>query len=72
MNATQTYLTREGDVLDAIAWRIAGSEYAVHALLAANPQLAHYPARLPAGLLLRLPAFDPPPAQTTRTVRLWA
>jgi len=71
MNATQTYLTRDGEVLDAIAYRVCGSEHAVHALLAANPQVAHHPARLPAGVLLRLPALIPPTAQTTRTIRLW-
>ena len=68
---TQTYLTRDGETLDAIAYRVYGTEQAVHALLAANPQVTRQGAELPAGLTLALPA---PPAATTQpaTVRLWA
>jgi len=72
MNNVQTYLTRDGEVLDAIARRLAGSEHAVHALLAANPHITRLPARLPAGVLLRLPAPLPPAPAPTRTVRLWS
>jgi len=73
-DSAQTYLTRDGEVLDAIAYRMCGSEHAVHALLAANPQVARHPAKLPAGVLLRLPAQSPhAPIQTQpmHTVRLW-
>jgi phage tail protein X len=63
------YLTREGEVLDAIAYRLYGTEQAVHDLLAANPWIAQTPARLPAGLRLTLPPR--PAAVKVRTIRLW-
>jgi phage tail protein X len=64
------YLTREGEVLDVIAYRIYGTEQAVHDLIAANSWVVRYPARLPAGLKLTLP---PKPITTPRvkTIRLW-
>jgi len=65
-----TYRSRDGDVLDAIAWRIYGNAHAVHALLDVNPQVAWHAPVLPAGVVLTLPPVPvlPPPVQT---VRLW-
>lgn len=67
----QTYLTRHGETLDAIAWRVYGTEQAVHAILLANPGVTYQSAELPAGLLLTLP--DAPASdRQVQTVRLWA
>lgn len=67
----QTYLTRDGETLDAIAYRVYGTEQAVHAILAANPGTADQPAKLPAGLTLVLPDAASTTA-TPSTIRLWA
>lgn len=67
----QTYLTRRGETLDAIAYRIYGTEQAVHAILAANPQVTYQPPELPSGLTLVLPDL-PASAGQVQTVRLWA
>lgn len=64
------YLTRAGEVLDAIAWRVYGTEQAVRDLLAANPQATFLPACLPAGIQLTLPD-RPALATPVETVRLW-
>jgi phage tail protein X len=66
----RTYLTRHGEVLDAIAYRVYGTEQAVHALLAANPHVTRHGAELPSGLTLVLPDL-PVSAGQVRTVRLW-
>jgi len=66
----QTYLTRTGETLDAIAYRVYGTEQAAHAILAANPRVAQQPAKLPAGLTLTLPDL-PTTAAPPSTVRLW-
>ncbi|WP_322999954.1 tail protein X [Castellaniella sp.] len=68
--ASRTYLTRDGEVLDAIARRVYGTEKAVHAMITANPQIAHLPPELPGGLTLVLPDL-PPAAPQAQTVRLW-
>lgn len=67
----QTYLTRDGETLDAIAYRVYGTEQAVHAILAANPGAADQPTRLPAGLTLTLPDAASTTSQPA-TIRLWA
>ncbi|CAM3791891.1 tail protein X [Castellaniella denitrificans] len=67
----QTYLTRHGETLDAIAWRVYGTEQAVHAILKANPHVTYQPAELPPGLKLTLPDA-PVSARPVQTVRLWA
>lgn len=66
----RTYLTRNGETLDAIAYRVYGDEQAVHALLAANPHVTRQPAELPSGLTLVLPDV-PTSAGAVQTVRLW-
>jgi len=60
----------QGDTLSAIVWRHTGqSSGNTEAVLEANPQLAHMPAVLPAGVPVYLPAL---PANTTpQPLRLW-
>lgn len=69
---TQQYQTRDGDMVDEIAWNYYGTRggLAVEKFLEANPGLADQPARLPAGLLLVLPDLATP-ATTTKSVKLW-
>lgn len=62
------YRTRDGDMLDDIAWQIYGRHGAAVALAEANPQ-AISTARLPAGVVLRLPEL--PAAPRVATTRLW-
>ena len=69
---SRAYVTRDGETLDAIAWRAYGSEAAVHALIGANPNASMVPERLPAGVVLILPDITPAPAGDVKTVRLWA
>lgn len=66
----RTYLTRDGETLDAIAYRIYGDEQMVHMILAANPQITMLPPKLPSGRTLILPDA-PPSSGQVKTVRLW-
>lgn len=68
----RTYMTKDGDTLDAIAWRAYGNEAAVHALIKANPMSSRLPEKLTAGIVLNLPDITPAPACDVKTVRLWA
>lgn len=64
------YRTSDGDVLDAIAWKVYGREGMVTAIYEANPGLADIGPLLPAGLLINLP--EPPAAMPAAPmVRLW-
>lgn len=67
----QSYKTREGDLVDGIAWRYYGTRggQVTEKLLDANPGLADHGPELPAGLVLTLP--DMPTPATTKAVRLW-
>jgi len=67
----QTYITRSGDLLDAICKAHYGTESpATEAVLEANPGLAEHAAGpLPAGLTITLPAIEP--QQDRDIVRLW-
>lgn len=51
----QTVRTVQGDTLSAVLWRHAGSSQGIEQVLDANPQLAHLPAVLPAGVEVHLP-----------------
>lgn len=53
-----TYLTRDGDMVDLIAFELYGTEEARDALFDANPGLADRGLLLPAGLVLDLPRFE--------------
>ena len=68
---SQEYISREGDVVDEIAWRYYGTHQgrAVERLLDANPGLADHGPILPAGVLLVLPDLPAPVA--VQGVKLW-
>lgn len=68
----QTYNTRDGDVLDAIAWRQYGrvDQSVLDAILSANPGLSEHGAVLPAGVAVVLPDI-PRPSQVRKVVTLW-
>ena len=68
----QTYRTRDGDTVDAIAWRQYGRVDAavLRAVLEANPGLADRGAALPPGIDVTLPDIDQA-ASTRQGVKLW-
>ncbi|MGD0642477.1 MAG: tail protein X [Roseiarcus sp.] len=69
---SSTYITQQGDMVDAIAWLnygfVAG---AAEAILAANPGLSSQPPVLPENLTIALPALAAvtPPAKPM--INLW-
>ncbi|WP_444885962.1 tail protein X [Microbulbifer sp. PSTR4-B] len=67
---TDKYRTRDGDTLDQICRVRYGRESAVPELLEANPKLAEQPARLPAGVLIDLPALSANEVATP-LINLW-
>lgn len=74
MSAAQKYISKQGDVLDAIVHAHYGSTSGfVERVLAANPGLADYGAVLPGGVLITLPdlgAMGDEPA-VRNTINLW-
>ncbi|MFA5632663.1 MAG: tail protein X [Porticoccaceae bacterium] len=68
---SDTYITRDGELLDSIAWKIYGTEQAVHLIVAANRHISSLPIRLPAGVLLRIPQAPTYP-EPVATIRLWS
>lgn len=66
-----TYITRDGDTLDWIAWKHYGAtdNRVVEQVLTANTGLADRGPVLPAGLSITLPDVDQPAQQ--QGVRLW-
>ncbi|WP_455973586.1 tail protein X [Acidaminococcus intestini] len=56
---TDTYKTVQGDMWDLIAYKVYGAEDGAAALLRANPDLADIVV-LPAGVTVKVPAYDPP------------
>ena len=65
------YLTRDGDMLDAVCQEHYGRQSgAVEAVLEANPGLADQGPLLPAGLLIELPEL-PAESRDSGAVRLW-
>jgi phage tail protein X len=64
------YLTREGDILDDLCFRIYGKQDAgqVEAVLLANPNLAEVALELPAQIVIEFPDLT---TEATATVRLW-
>ena len=70
MKIGAAYRTIDGDMVDAICFRVFGrSDGMVEALLAANPGLADIGPILPAGLLLQLPAVGE--VRAPHPIRLW-
>jgi phage tail protein X len=67
-----TYLTKDGDVLDWVLWKYYGTtaNREVERVLEANPGLADYGAVLPGGVRILLPELETP-VTTTIGVRLW-
>ena len=67
----QTYLTRDGDTVDLIAWRYYGRQdgQVVEQVLDANRGLADHGPVLPPGLSVLLP--DIPEPEQVQGVRLW-
>lgn len=65
-------ISSEGDTLSGIAYRHYGSSAGqVERILRNNPKLAAYPAALPAGLVIKLPATEEEKIKTVQTVNLW-
>lgn len=55
--AVKTYITKQGDMWDLIAYRMYGNEYKMHVLMDANPD--HITTVIfPAGIVLTIPAID--------------
>jgi phage tail protein X len=71
--ATTTYTTKDGDVVDAIAWAYYGTRdgLVVEQVLAANKGLSDYGPILPAGVVITLPDIATT-ANSTATVKLWS
>jgi len=72
---SSTYITRQGDMVDAIARIAYGTEHNgnTEALLAANPGLADLGPTLPEGLTILLPVLPTTAAPATiATVDLWS
>lgn len=68
----QTYRTRDGDVVDEIAWRYYGAvdQAILGIVLDANPGLADRGAVLPGGVIITLPDIAQP-TTTQKSVSLW-
>lgn len=65
------YVTREGEMLDELAWRHYGfTEGAVEAIFEANPRLSAWGPLLPGGVRIILPDLDAP-RTTPPKLRLW-
>ena len=65
-----SYRTKEGDMVDEIAFSYYGTETMTLEILKANPFLGDYSDILPAGLLLALPEITPAPEIST--IELWS
>lgn len=65
------YTTRDGDTVDAIAWRVYGStsNQVVESVLATNAGLADYGPILPAGVTIALPEIAAP--AKAKGIKLW-
>lgn len=64
-----TYLTKDGDMVDAICLAQYGRTDVLVQVLEANRGLADLGPQLPAGVSIRLP--DVPEAEAETVVRLW-
>lgn len=64
------YVTIEGDVLDAIIFRIYGQgPDALSAVMDANPHIRDLPVHLPVGTRIQLPVLRA--AAPAKRIRLW-
>lgn len=65
-----TYISKDGETLDAICWRYYGrTAGVVEKVLIANRHLAEYGAILPAGVRISLPPMDEP--KNNQKIKLW-
>ena len=68
--AIRTYRTIDGDALDLIAFREYGiSSKVTEVLFDVNYRIADLPIEMPAGVLVLLPAQEPPVQRDV--IRLW-
>ena len=66
-----TYVTKDGDVLDAICWKYYGNTSGtVEKVLEANRHLAELGSIFAAGVKIILP--DLTPEEETESVKLWS
>jgi len=64
------YLTKQGDVLDAICYQFYGNETQLVAVLNNNPHLADQPVLLPMGITIVFPdAIEK--SVVVEAIRLW-
>ncbi len=64
------YITKDGDMLDAICWRHYGrTRGVVEQVLEANYRLEEQPLEFPANLTILLPQIEEP--VQTNLIRLW-
>ena len=69
---SQTYVTAQNDMLDAIAQRFYGrTRGPTEAILAANPGLSSESPQLPENLTILLPDIAAAAAAPKQTVNLW-
>lgn len=72
MTSATTYVTGQGEMLDAICAGFYGPEVeAAEKVLAANPGLADLGPVLPQETRIILPYIPPPPAKKLATLSLW-
>lgn len=65
-----SYITKDGDMVDAICWAYYGASAGyTEAVLEANYRLEDYPPQLPAGLTITLPNINLEPSDSE--IRLW-
>jgi len=71
---SRLYVTKQGDMVDAIASRAYGSEHrgTTEAILNANPGLADRGPVLPANVTITLPDLPKPAPREIATVDLWS
>ncbi|HEY8136278.1 MAG TPA: tail protein X [Methylocystis sp.] len=71
---SRTYVTKQGDMLDAIAYRYYGSEHGgtTEVILAANPGLCERDPILPENVTIVLPDLPAPAPREIATIDLWS
>lgn len=71
---SRLYVTKQGDMIDAIAYRAYGSEHGgtTEAILKANPGLCERAPVLPANVEIVLPDLPAPAPREIATVDIWS
>ena len=65
------YRSKDGDVVDRIAFKAGDGRLSAEAIYDANPGLAALGPVLPSGVMITLPALPVDAPKATRPVRLW-